>query len=200
MPSGYTHEVSTGEVADFPTFAARCARALGPLVHMRDEPRDVPLPEPSLPDTSYYDEQIAEAQQRLADLDAMGDEEYADELEDTYREALRRHEERMAERREIRARYQAMISKVLAWTPPTPEHASLKAFMLDQLNSSIGWDCQEYAGPQPKDPATEKAAEREACERSIQRNTAKRTEMIEQHDRSEAWIEALKESLNDYQE
>lgn len=200
MPSGYTDGVATGDVSSFVLFASQCARAFGALASRRDEPLDFMLPEPSEADTSYRDEQIAEAKRRLADLDVMGDEEYADEVADSHQEDLRRHEERVAEQRQARARYEAMIVKVLAWVPPTPEHTALKAFMLEQLNTSIGWDCRETAGPLPPDPVTERARERASCERDIRYHEEAREKEIERHTEAQAWIEALKRSLADYQE
>lgn len=45
MPTGYTHEVQSGEVTDFPTFTMQCARAFGALIMMRDDPSDAQIPE-----------------------------------------------------------------------------------------------------------------------------------------------------------
>lgn len=43
-----------------------------------------------------------------------------------------------------RDRYQDMLNKVGQWEAPTPEHWAFRAFMIEQLERSIEFDCEEY--------------------------------------------------------
>ena len=40
-------------------------------------------------------------------------------------------------------RYEAMLTQVQAWTPPTVDHEEMKKFMFDQIEQSIGFDCND---------------------------------------------------------
>jgi hypothetical protein len=64
MPTGYTSKIATGEMTSLRHFILTCARGMGALVHMRDEPSDAILPLRLEPDTSYHDDEIARAPKR----------------------------------------------------------------------------------------------------------------------------------------
>jgi len=62
MPTGYTNCIKDG--VTFEQFVWKCARAMGALVMMRDEPSNAPIPvkfEPS----NYYAEEVAKAKAKL---------------------------------------------------------------------------------------------------------------------------------------
>ena len=64
MPTGYTASVADGRVTEFAPFALQCARAMGALIMMRDEPHDAPIPE-RFEASDYYSKSLAEARERL---------------------------------------------------------------------------------------------------------------------------------------
>lgn len=134
MPTGYTADVANGKVADFATFALRCARAFGATIMQRDDPMDEPPKhrEPS----DFYAKSLAGAEARLVELAAMtlGDAEAA--AKEAYDKAVAQCAEWNANIDAENARYDAMREQVRAWEPPTAEHEGLKSFMLEQLATS----------------------------------------------------------------
>jgi len=51
------------------------------------------------------------------------------------------HKESEAKRLELLTRYQNMLHQVINWLPPSQDHFNFKKFMIEQLESSIEWDC-----------------------------------------------------------
>lgn len=141
MPTGYTAAVADGSITDLRTFALQCARGMGALVTMRDEPWDAPIPDRLEPSTSYHDEQLSQARDELARLNQMTDAEcaaaQAAELEAEDR-GVAEYAKRKAEQL---ARYETMLAQVENWTT---EAEGIRDFMLEQLRQSIDFDCRTY--------------------------------------------------------
>ena len=197
MPTGYTAGVDDGTVTDFRSFALICARRFGATIMQRDEPMGAP---PRLREVSEYAiKALAEADARISYLNAMSnaDADVAAALACSEAIASREHSEN--ECAQTRTRYNAMLAEVRSWEPPTPDHAGMKAFMIEQLNESIKWDCMEHereAIPRLSG-ATWLATERQLARAS--RNRAE-TSLREERDRCEGsnrWITALYDSLAD---
>lgn len=134
MPTGYTAQFLDNPTMTFEQWALKCARAFGPLIHMRDSLNaEIPtVVEPS----SYYRNDLLEAEARVRELETMT-------LDDAAACAKREHESSKLLNIEIEerslaeeAKHEAMRAKVIAWEPPTPEHESLKRFMLEQIQTS----------------------------------------------------------------
>jgi len=137
MPTGYTADVATGKITSLREFAMTCARGMGALVMMRDDPSGAAIPERFEP-SDFQKKALAEAKAELAKVQAMSADEATAAAEAEYAAALARREERLREDDERTARYDAMIAKVEAWAG-APE--GLKEFMLDQLRQSKDFDC-----------------------------------------------------------
>ena len=194
MPTGYTAEVANGKVTDFRTFALRCARQFGATIMQRDDPMEE-LPKLRVA-SDYYERSLAESKARLAWLDTLDVEQANDEAAKEYGEAVKQNEKYRAERSLTKTRYEAMLSDVRAWEPPTPEHQELKRFMVQQLTESIDFDCKDYSTKPvrlsgPMWLAREKGKARE----SIARYTKLYGEELERVEESNRWITALYESL-----
>lgn len=155
MPTGYTAAVQDGTITEFPEFAMSCARAFGALIDMRDSPADAVIPE-AFDAPTYHAKALREAQQRVAELTSMSEEEKIAAAASDYSEKLTRWRESAAKRAEQKRRYEAMLAKVAAWEPPTPEHHGLKQFMLEQLCGSLDFDC---GGTPPATPIEQTAEE-----------------------------------------
>lgn len=149
MPTGYTWNVANGEVTDLRTFALQCARGMGALVHMRDDPSGAPIPMRVEADTKYHDEALAEAEARLAELMAMTPAEREAAAGAAYKSELSAYQTRKQEREEQARRYQDMKTKVKNWDG-APE--GLKTFMLEQLQQSIAHDCDDSYDERPAQP------------------------------------------------
>lgn len=174
MPTGYTADVQDGKVTDLREFTMRCARAFGALITMRDDPADAPIPDEFKP-SEFHTQHVQELGDELGNLEAL-DIEGCAKLQDAEIEKRRLF---VAEYREknriVRQRYEAMLAKVEAWTPPSDEHVELKRFMASQLRESIDFDCggtYEPKVPSAKDPAvwrSEKVAMlKDARQRAVQ--------------------------------
>lgn len=197
MATGYTHDVAEGKVTEFDEFALRCARGMGALILMRDSAKDAPIPkfEPS----EYTEKRLAEAQANLATVEAWSLDEAEAAQAGERAEKIKARDRYESERNAHADRYRAMIAKVEAWTPPTPDHQGLKDFMLSQLAESLEFDCSplgDYFDPAPELDAEQyrlrqivKAAKALASAATAWDEEVQRTE-----DRNR-WVRQLRESL-----
>lgn len=139
MPTGYTAGVADGTVTDLRTFALTCARGMGALIMMRDEPMDAPLPERFEP-SDYSRKELDKAIERLKSLKAMSPEEIAAGAAAWNAENDAFKLKRVRENQEQRERYDRLIAEADAWQG-APD--GLKAFMLDQLRQSRDFDTSD---------------------------------------------------------
>ena len=140
MPTGYTHAVQNGTVTTLEAFALQCARAFGATILMRDEPSDAPIPARFEPN-SFYARNTAQAQARLDKLGAMSPMEAQRHCQQEYSSAMARWRDRSIQDAIHRVRYKAMLTAVHNWSAPTVDHFRFKAFMVEQLQSSLDHDC-----------------------------------------------------------
>jgi hypothetical protein len=199
MPTGYTHKVQDGTITEFRDFAWECARAFGALILMRDEPAGAPIPERFEPDTRHYDGAIERAKKERAELDELTAEQATKEAAAEHRDAVASWEKRRAERNAQKLRYLAMLEKVEAWTPPTSEHHEMKNFMLEQLRSSIDFDCgRSYdTPPEPETGAAWLERKRAEAVRSIAYQVEERHKELARVEGRNRWLAALRKSIGD---
>lgn len=196
MPTGYTADLYEGKEVTVSDFIMGCARAFGALVLMRDDPKDAPIPDQFEPDP-HYAAAANKERQRLRELEQMSDEECAAANEAEFTASLERWKKRRQEAQARRERYNRMLAEVEGWTPPTADHVGLKEFMIQQLESSIQFDCSESFDPVPVriDPEAWRsksiAATASALERQMRNDDEERQRAAE---RSQ-WVKALRESL-----
>lgn len=138
MPTGYTAAI--GEGITFKNFALSCARAFGALITMRDDPADAPIPEEFKP-SDYSEKQLALATDRVDKLKTMKDVECTRQAKADYEKQVQYHKDGISKDAALKAKYEAMLVEVEAWTPPSPDHEGLKKFMRDQITESIRFDC-----------------------------------------------------------
>lgn len=141
MPTGYTAEVQSGEITDLKDYAASCARAFGAFMHQRDDSTDAALKYPQ-PDFDYYESSLKDSIKEQARWSNLSEEEKYAEWSEYYNDALVSRAEAIAKNNEVRARYNRMLSQVEA-VQVSSNLQSFKDFMIDQLKSSIGFDCGE---------------------------------------------------------
>lgn len=175
MPTEHTAPVQPGQITEFKDFALQCAQSFG--VPSETE--------------KYHAERLAEAKAELARLTDQPVSFWEAEASRIYTEALARWEEKQ----EQRARYETMLAKVEAWTPPTPEHEGLKRFMVEQLASSIRAEAQYDPKPELKQWAAYKAERLAKLERDIATHTEGNRKEIESAEQRNRWLEALRASL-----
>lgn len=208
MPSGYTSAIYDGKDVTLRDFILTCARGMGALITMRDEPFDKPIPDEFPPCTSYHDEAIAKARERLARITKGDRMELLREKQDEYNERLQQWWEAKRESDALKKRYEDMMEKVLAWEPPTPDHEGLKKLMIDQLSQSLEHDCHYSKFDTPKDDPyrgmygpEEKSLdqwiedERAAAIKEIEYHIEQRNNEIERARSRTEWVQQLKAAL-----
>ena len=199
MPTPYTSFVADNENFTFPEFAMLCAREFGALASMRDEPLDAPVPERFEPD-DFYRKQYEAAKAEYDDFIANPPTE--EELSRSYDEYVASEKERyasvIADKRLRRERYNRMLTKVLKWQPPTPDHEGLRRFMIQQLQGSIEFDCTEYDLALPEREAYIELYKDPARFRGVMnlKLDAWRQELKRNQERNQ-WLKELRDSLKD---
>lgn len=194
MATGYVHPVADGKVTTLRDFALQCARAFGALITMRDDPMDAPIPERLEPNFSFYEGALSKARADLARLSAMSLVEAREAQAAERAEQLAERERYISEREAEFGRVRAMRAATAEWTPD-PDCADLKAFMLDQLDSSL--EGGPYAMPLPPEVEVgewHKNAIEDAGKR-IGRYEAEIAKEISRTAGRNAWLDALRRSL-----
>jgi hypothetical protein len=142
MPTGYTADLYDGNDVSFREFVLRCARAMSPFIMQRDnDPNELPK---KVDDSySYYRKRLPEAIAERDEFVAL-DRASRKRLWTEYVERISVENKRSLERAaEIRSRYEGMLAKVMAWDVD-PVLDNFKQFMIEQLTSSIDFDCKPY--------------------------------------------------------
>lgn len=196
MPTGYTADVQSGKVTEFSAFAMQCARAFGALITMRDDPPDASIPEEFAP-SSYNAKRLEEARQELARLIAMTADERQAAADAAHTKAVASWDRYEAERVAQRERYEAMLTKVDAWQPPTPDHGEMKKFMQQQLSESIRFDCSGRSSPRPEPKSADEwyAAAVSQSSRDVEYHTKEHAKEVERAINRTEWVRALRQSL-----
>lgn len=195
MPTGYTADVANGKVTELEPFILQCARGMGALITMRDDPWDAPIPERLAP-SDYHSKKLSELRaerDRLRAISPSESQALADaalaKFENDRLNAEQEHTER-------RNRYSAMIAKVIAWDG-APE--GIKEFALDQLRQSREFDCSEpfefYRSAPERDGKIWIAGELLRIEREIEYHAAEDGKERARTDARNAWLAQLRSSL-----
>lgn len=198
MPTGYTSKLHDGEQT-FPQFAATCARAFGALILLRDDPLSDELPSNAGEESNWHDQRLKIQRARLLELESCSPESAKVLCDAEYASALESYEQRRAKNAAMRARYEAMLADVERWTAPTQDHEGMKKFMREQLQESIRFDCWEPDAPTQLAPDAWLASQIDATKKSIAYHEDEKANDEERHRSRNAWLEALRESLNTWQ-
>lgn len=197
MPTGYTAAIA--DDITFNDFAMRCARAMGALVMLRDEPSDAPIPERFEP-TDYHTKKIAEANAKLLELHGMSEAEATAAAQAAFAEETAARNLAIHKSNELRQKYQTMLEHVQAWEPPTPDHDGFKTFMVEQITGSIDFDCNNsyYMERKPILFSGKEWLERETAnaKKDLDYHTQENTKEIERTEGRNRWIKELRDSLN----
>lgn len=198
MPTGYTSKIYEGKDTSFKEFVLGCAKAFGALITMRDEPSSTPIPEEFKPDT-YHKERISETEKKLENLKSMTLAECEIEVQKEFDKSMKEKEERIREALQLKARYEDMLNKVNLWEPPTKDHEGLKKFMIEQLQSSIKFDCSTdyFNEMKPKKLTGEhwKTNKINQALKDLIYYTKENSEEIERVNNRNKWIKELRGSL-----
>lgn len=196
MPTGYTAAIKDG--ITFKQFAMTCARAMGALIMMRDEPSGAEIPA-AFPPSTHHRDQLARLRDELGNLRAMTVAEIEKAADASYVTSIESHQKRVLERDELRAKYQKMLGDVNAWQAPTPGHEDFKKFMVEQITSSIDWDCSHKFDDAPARATAQEWIEARLATtlQSIDYHTKGDAEEIKRTQERNDWVNALRNSLKD---
>lgn len=196
MPTGYTYVFEKRSDVTLSEFAWRCARAMTALILLRDEPEDAPIPDKFVP-SDFYEKRLTEAKLSLAEAKGWTPEEADRRAAEAHAREVERAAAYRAEKGALRARYEAMLAEVSAWQPPAT-HAGLKAFMREQLETSLKYDCADvYDEPKRLSGEAYRADVVADAERTIARATTSRADELARADERNAWVRALRESVGE---
>lgn len=139
MATGYTANIIDGKINTFEEFAKQCIRAFGASIHMRDESLSVEY-KPREPD-KYYIENVANAEKFINDLLLVSKETlYADKISNLHKERENCITE-IENIKKLKQKLQSILEDAIKFEPPTPDHQGIKDFMIEQLESTISFDC-----------------------------------------------------------
>jgi hypothetical protein len=196
MPTGYTCNVQDGKITEFRDYAKACARAFGANILMRDDPADAPIEE--YKPASYHFEWLESAKEKLETARKMTVAEAKTEIARRNRDTASSLLKSQEENRVTRERYETMLSKVRAWSPPTPDHTEFKNFMISQLEDSLRHDCHDmtsYYCPITETPEEFIASEILDGIEEVLRYEQSLAEEIDRTKGRNSWNQALFQSL-----
>lgn len=198
MPTGYTAKLmEKGQT--FPEFVLLCARAFGATILMRDDPMDKPIPEAFKP-SDYNEKALRAAKAELDRLDSMGGNERIAFGEAQRKADIQQNRDWLTRERNENERLTAMRVQVQAWEPPSPEHVSLKNFMLEQIDMSVNsTDYIEKAivEAEAKSPAAYYAAAVAKAARDVEYHIEEQAKEVERTESRNRWIRQLRDSLKE---
>lgn len=196
MPTGYTAPIEDTETFTFEEYVWRCATGFGAFVMQRDSDLGTPRPREQMPD-QWHERELAKARGELAALEAMPPEIAELHAADDYARQKKAHVEGAARQRAIYDRYKAMRAKAEAWTPPTPEHAGLRSFMMSQIDL-----CTEHMDPTGEsyapihhDGPAWRAVRIESAQRSIEYHEKGWADAQERARKANEWVNALVDAV-----
>jgi hypothetical protein len=195
MPTAYTAIIGERDSVSFKEFALRCAH--GACIQMRDVSLDAPIPDRFEPDTRYYNEREQEAVRQIAILEAMSQDDAARAAEEEYEDALARVITANEQAATLRVKYEKMIADVRAWAPPTPDHEGLKAFMLEQLERSMGFGCHIIATPKRVSTERWRQANLDHVRADLNLARERIADEIRWTESRNKWLAALRSSLEE---
>lgn len=194
MPTGYTDLIKND--ITFPEFAMKCARAFGALVHMRDDSMDAEIPDEIIP-SNYHKDEMEKACFKLIEAKKMTLNTAKVLVIKDYNEQVKYHEKYFSDANALKNKYEAMLKKVIAWQPPTPEHEELKKFMIQQIKDSIDFDCNTNYSKVPELQSPEKWLDKyvDKCARDLGYHVKEWCAEVERCKEKTEWIRTLKASL-----
>lgn len=186
MPTGYTSIIDNG--GSFDQYVWRCATAFFRSSDGYDLPEKLTV-------TPYYAERV---EKLSAELEALKSTDHNEAYKTWFAQRTTDYVDSIVRNNAELAAYNTMRGKVRDWTPPTPEHAALKAFMSAQLSDGAPYDLSAsefFHKPKEQDPLS--WFYETLSEKSIELARA-HSELREQEGhcvKANAWLEELRGSV-----
>ena len=201
MATGFTAPIYDGEDITFEQFANSCLRNF--CIYLRFKGKYPNLSRYEIPDKIYpsdyykkkYEEAKAEYEKHLATPKTK------EELEAEYivyvNGVIKGNEDRVKKNEALKNRYNAMLSKVRSWIPPSEDYKCIKDFMENQLTDSLDFDCSHVYVENiiPKDEWIQKQANRTDLMESIMYNLEHYNKEIIAAEKDTQWLKTFSESI-----
>jgi hypothetical protein len=198
MPTIYTSDIRDG--ISFKTFALNCARAFGACVEIRDEPGGGEKIPEAFKASDYHLKKAIEDCNKLLVLNNMTPAEAEREALAAWQQAEKYRLAKLEEIKNLRASYEAMLVQVIAWAPPTADHAGLRDFMIKQIEISIECDCRTICSIAPRKRLTGSewaAQQRDELLELIADSEREYANEVRKAAERTAWVQSLKMSLQE---
>ncbi|WP_203249765.1 hypothetical protein [Cysteiniphilum marinum] len=140
MPTGYT-EVLERQDLGLKDFVLRCARACGVSISLRGKPLDDGMPEKIEMD-SFYPDSLATNRLALENLERMTLEEAKLLAQKEYEQQEQDYLEDLERRTILKSRCNKLLEQTEQWEPPTKKHVDLKKYVIEQLQTTLKYDCE----------------------------------------------------------
>lgn len=195
MANTYTYMINDSKrEISLEEFAWNCAKAFSPLMYTREDSNaGIKI---KFPPDPWYEKCVDRALADLSSAEKFTLEQAARAAQVDYDRAVHDEKVTTAKNAAVKARYEAMLAKALAWQPPTSDHSGLKDFMIEQLTVSMKHDCSHT----PYTPVLQSAEEYRAdavkfAQEQVASAKKSHAEHLAHCKFNEAWIWALCTSL-----
>lgn len=146
MPTGYTNKIEEGQ--SFKQFALGCAKAFGANIMMRDDPIDAEIKRYEI--EPYYMNMLTESIAEKSRFMNLSKEELLKLWNDEFENSSKDFQNRILNKIILKTKYETMLEQVKKFVPPTPDHINYKKFMIEQIETSIDFDCSTKYMTEPK--------------------------------------------------
>ena len=199
MPTGYTAHIADGTETTLRQFALRCARGMGALATMRDDPWDAPIPT-ALPPSSYHADQIAETKSEIDRLNAMTPDALASAALADFVERYESWTDTRTKDKERHERYTTLLNQLETASVDWPE--GFAAFMRSQLEESRKFDCHTGGEldrwnpePKPETPEQWRADRLAQLYKDLAYHTVEHQKELDRTAERNAWLAKLHNAL-----
>ena len=129
--------------------------------------------------------------------DSVTKEELEAEYLSYVNRVIKDNEDRVKKNEALKNRYNAMLSKVRRWTPPSKEYEGVKDFMESQLIDSLDFDCRHVYVENiiPKDEWIQKQSNRTDLIKSMKYNLEQYNKSVVAAEKDTQWLKIFSESI-----
>jgi len=203
MPTGYTYEILSGRITTFSQFAKLCMRAFGSTIHMRDKSLQAEYTPRVLSD--FHMKKLGKAKKFLKKIETSSDEEIISSQRIVLEKSKANYLKVIAKAKANSEILNNILTDTRKWLPPTREHSELKSFMIEQILSTIDFDCgTEYEERKLAeielelrnlDPVAIRKDSIKKAERDIEYHTREHEKDVERCEHANQWVASLLNSL-----
>lgn len=143
MPTAYTEVIKDG--ITFEQFALRFARQYPALESISGLPLDTPIP-PQVGIDPCFAESVREEKENLDFLEKMSPQKLREFVKIKRGANLAELRQQVAETKANKKKAAALLKKIKAWRPPSPNHESMKLKMISSVESymDVDWSLSRY--------------------------------------------------------